>query len=96
MNERIFPRWLVGLVLMGMVVTLAFAVMVISSSVGSSGMNGYSHSLLEQDRVMTEQMAVQSSMGPEGMLQRSQDPAYVSALEEHVRQFDRMVGGRTP
>lgn len=95
MTERIFPRWLIGLVLTGVVVSLTFIVLVISSSVGSLGMNGYSHSVLEQDRVMTEQMAWQSSMGPDGMLQRSQDPAYIRALEEHVRQFNRSVG-QTP
>ncbi len=93
MTERIFPNWFVGLVLTGMVVSLTFVVLVISFSVSSSSVSGYSHSLLEQDRVMTEQMAVQSTMGEDGMLQRSQDPAYVRALEEHIRQFDRMVGG---
>lgn len=95
MTERIFPRWLVGLVLTGMVVSVAFVVLVITSSVSPSSLSGYSHSILEQDRWMTEQMAVQSSMGEDGMLQRSRDPAYVRALEDHVRQFDRMVG-RTP
>lgn len=92
MTERIFPTWLVGLVLTGMVVSLAFVALVIASSVSPSSLSGYSHSILEQDRVMTEQMAVQSSMGEDGMLQRSRDPAYVRALEDHVRQFDRMVG----
>jgi hypothetical protein len=85
----------VGLVLTGTVVSLTFVVLVISSSVSSSSMSRFAHALLEQDRVMTEQMAVQSDMGEDDMLQRSQDPAYVRALEEHVQQFDRAVG-RTP
>ena len=86
-------RWLVSLVATGMVVSFIVVVLLmVSSSGGSSSMSGYTHSLLEQDRAMTEQMAVQSSMGEGGMLQRSQDPAYLRALEEHIRQFDRMVG----
>ena len=89
-------RWIVGLVATGMVVSWTVIVLAMTlSSADSSSMGGYPHSLLEQDRRMTEQMALQSTMGEDGMLARSQDPAYVSALEEHVRQFDRMVG-RTP
>lgn len=44
---------------------------------------------------MTERTAVQTYMAEEGMLERSEDPAYVQALEEHIRRFDRMLG-RTP
>ena len=55
----------------------------------------YPHWLPERDRAMTERMAVQTSMAEEGMLARSADPAYIEALEDHVRWFDRMLG-RTP
>lgn len=89
-------RWILGLVATGMVISWTVIVLAMASSSGdSSRVDGYPHSLLEQDRRMTEQMAVQSSMGENGMLARSQDPAYIRALEEHVRQFDRMLG-RTP
>jgi len=96
MVERLFPKWLVGLVITGLVVFTTFVVLaVLSFSEPSSGENVYPQSLLERDRVMTERMAVQSMMGEDGMLERSQDPEYVRALEEHTRQFDRMLG-RTP
>lgn len=89
-------KWLVGLIGTGVVVLVAFVVLVIAfGQPGASTHPAYPHSLLERDRVMTERMAVQTYMAEEGMLQRSADPAYVAALEDHVRWFDRMLG-RTP
>ena len=57
----------------------------------------YSHALLEGDLMMTQRMGTdaQAPMGSDGMLTRSQDPAYLRALEEHSAQIDRMLG-RTP
>ena len=85
-------KWLIGLVTTGFVVMVTFVVLAISFSPSSSAVGSYSHSQLEADRVMTEQMAVQTAMGPDGMLQRSADPGYVKALEQHVQQFNRMIG----
>lgn len=85
-------RWLVALVTTGFVVIVTFVVLAVSLSSSSTEMGSYSHSQLEADRVMTEQMAVQTAMGPDGMLQRSTDPGYVQALEQHIRQFDRSIG----
>ena len=62
---------------------------------------GFSHEQLEADRVMTQQMGSYAGPGMEavmpanGMLARSQSPAYVRALEWHQYEIDRMVG-RTP
>lgn len=58
----------------------------------------FSHDQLEADRVMTQQMSV--AVGPtmdgqmvsNGMLARSANDAYVRALEQHVYEFDRMLG----
>lgn len=85
-------KWLIGLVTTGFVVFSTFVVLAIVSSPSSSGLDSYSHLQLDADRVMTQQMAVQSAMGPDGMLQRSADPAYVKALEQHIQQFNRMIG----
>lgn len=59
------------------------------------------HDQLEMDRAMTQQMAFMSGpgmdalMGSYGMLKRSSSEDYLRALEEHSRQFDRMLA-RTP
>ena len=52
---------------------------------------------------MTEQMSVPDASGPmfdgtviDDQLRRSQDPAYVAALEAHQREIDRMLGRVTP
>ncbi len=86
-------RWLIGLIGTGIVVLIAFVILVAATYEPRRGDHSpYPHSLLEADRVMTERMAVQTSMAEEGMLARSADPVYLEALEEHVRWFDRMLG----
>lgn len=58
----------------------------------------FSHEQLEADRVMTLQMAtgadpaMDSSMQTSGMLARSQSSAYVAALEQHTRIYNKMAG----
>ena len=56
--------------------------------------NGFSHSQLEADRIMTQRMGAQAQMpmSLDGMLGRSSDPAYVRALEQHNAEIDRMLG----
>lgn len=86
-------KWLIGMATAGILVVVTYVVLAVSSSPGpGSTIRGYPHWLLEQDRAMTQQMAVQISMGPDGMLERSADPGYVKALEEHTYQFNRMLG----
>ena len=55
---------------------------------------GFSHQQLEADRVMTERMGTvrQMPMGTDSMLERSADPIYVRALEQHASDVDRMLG----
>lgn len=59
-----------------------------------SASSTYSHSLLENDLMMTQQMSVEAQMpmGGDGMLTRSRDPGYLRALEQHSAQVDRMLG----
>ena len=85
-------KWLMGLVTTGFVMMVTAIVLATSFSQPSEGVGSYSQSQLEADRVMTEQMAVQTSMGPDGMLQRSADPGYMRALEQYIQQFNRMSG----
>jgi len=89
----------VGLLGTGTIVFIAFVVLVVANSPGRSGpMGGFSHSQLEADRVMTEQMAsvvgpgMESQMAANGMLERSANGAYLQALEQHMYQVDRMFG----
>ncbi len=56
-------RWLIGLVTTGFVVMVTFVVLAIAYSPASTGFGSYSHSQLEADRVMTEQMAAQTVWG---------------------------------
>ena len=86
-------KWFVsGLVTTGFLVVVTFVVLAVSLSQPSEGMSAYSHSQLDADRAMTQQMAVQTTMGESGMLQRSADPGYLKALEQHVQQFNGMFG----
>jgi len=89
----------VGLLGTGVIISVAFATLAITSSVAGSGsMGGFSHAQLEADRIMTEQMAsvvgpgMQSQMTTNGMLERSANDAYLRALEEHIYGVDRMLG----
>ena len=88
-----------GLLGTGLVASVVFAALAIANSSGSSGpMGGFSHAQLEADRLMTEQMAsvvgsgMQTQMATNAMLQRSQNGAYLRALEQHTYQVDRMLG----
>lgn len=82
----------------GMLVSMAFFALAITSSGGTGPMNGFSHGQLEADRIMTEQMAsvvgagMQSQMTTYGMLERSTNESYLRALEQHVYEVDRMLG----
>ena len=89
----------VGLLGIGTIVVVAFVALAITDSAGGSGpMGGFSHSQLEADRIMTEQMAtvvgpgMESQMAANGMLERSANDAYLRALEQHMNQVDRMLG----
>jgi hypothetical protein len=87
-----------GLIGTGSVVVVLFIAAAFATASAPAPTMGFSHAQLEADRQMTQQMAVsvdpgmQALMGQDSMLQRSANPAYVRALEEHIRQFDRMLG----
>ena len=88
-----------GLVGTGMIVAAAFVVLAIVNTEGRPPMSGsFSHAQLEADRIMTERMAsvigpgMQSQMTTDPMLERSDNDAYLRALEQHVYQVDRMLG----
>ncbi len=87
-----------GLIGTGSIVVVLFIAAVFATTSAPTSTMGFSHAQLEADRQMTREMAVavdpgmQALMAQDGMLQRSADPAYVRALEEHIRQFDRMLG----
>jgi hypothetical protein len=92
-------KLVVGLLGTGVIVSVAFVALTITSSVGGSGpMGGFSHSQLEADRIMTQQMAsvvgpgMESQMTTDRMLERSANDAYLRALEQHTYQVDRMLG----
>lgn len=53
----------------------------------------YSHEVLQQDALMTQQMSTPDAPvhRNDAQLQRSQDPGYVRALEEHQEDIDRML-----
>lgn len=58
----------------------------------------YNHAQLQTDAAMTQGMSTPNASGPmqsgkiqEPMLQRSQNPAYVKALEQHQAEIDRML-----
>lgn len=91
-------KWLIGLVTTGFVVLVTFLVLAVTMSEPAPSSGMFPHSLLEADRVMADRMAVdvgtgmQYTMAGNGMLERSSNPAYLRTLEEHTRQFDRMLG----
>lgn len=53
----------------------------------------YTHELLQLDAVMTQQMSAPNAPvhTDDAQLQRSQDPGYVRALEQHQEAIDRML-----
>ncbi|HEX6581782.1 MAG TPA: hypothetical protein VF195_13055 [Actinomycetota bacterium] len=65
---------------------------------GRHDLPSFSHEQLEADRVMTQQMG--TDVGPsmavqmpgDGMLKRSSSEAYVEALEQHTRTYNKMAG----
>ena len=82
------------------VVTSSLAFFPIAASVSQPALTSgiFSHDQLDADRAMTQQMAVvvgpgmDAQMVSDGMLARSANAAYTSALEQHVAEFDRMLG----
>ena len=95
-------RFLVPVLLVGILTLGAFAVAAtILPDPRPAPVTGFSHQQLEADRLMTQQMGsyvgsgMDAAMPANGMLARSQGPAYPRALEQHQYEFDRMVG-RTP
>lgn len=67
-----------------------------------SAVSSYSHNELQRAADMTDQMSApsantgsQAHAGDE-QLQRSQDPGYVDALEQHQADLDRMLAQGTP
>ena len=86
------------------VITVAVFVAVALAGPRSTPMStGYPHEQLQADLRMTEQMSVPAASGPmfdgalvDDQLRRSQDPAYVAAIETHQREIDRMLGCATP
>lgn len=82
----------------GCVVVVLFVAPAFATPSVPAGTEGFSHAQLEADRVMTQQMALsvdpgmQALMEQDSMLQRSANPAYVRALEDHIRRFDRTLG----
>ena len=97
-SESFGSKALGGLIGTGSVVVVLFIAAAFATASAPASSMGFSHAQLEADRQMTQQMAVsvdpgmQALMGQDSMLQRSANPAYVLALEEHTRQFNRTLG----
>lgn len=73
------------------------------STGGSPVATGYSHEDLQADANMTQQMSAPNASGPmhpddqtNQMLERSQKPAYLRALEQHQQGLDQMLARPTP
>ena len=94
--------WSLGIVIA--VVTVAvFVAAARTGPTSTPAPAGYPHAQLQADLQMTQQMSVPGASGPmfsgavvDDLLRRSQDPAYVAALEAHQREIDRMLGRTTP
>jgi len=96
-------KWLIWLV--GLWLALLMAVVVLAVVKGGptspNPVHGYPANVVATDWAMTQQMA--TSVGPGmdaqmqsySMLQRSQDPNYLAALEAYGYQIDKMLG-RSP
>lgn len=98
-GEFFSSKLLGGLVGTMVLALVLFGAAAFASATAPTSVMGFSHAQLEADRIMTQEMSVSTDPGMEAlmaqqnsMLQRSSNPAYVQALEEHVRQFDRMLG----
>ena len=91
-------KWLIGLVTTGFVVFVTFLVLVLTMSEPAPSSGMFPHSMLEAHRVMTDRMALdvgtgmQLTMAGNGMLERSSNPAYLRALEEHTYWFEKSLG----
>ena len=72
------------------------------STGGSPAPSGYSHEDLQSDLNMTQQMSTPNANTDsqyhtnDAQLERSQDPGYVRALEQHQADIDRMLGRGSP
>lgn len=73
-----------------------------SPSTPPAVVSGYSHEDLQPDADMTRQMSAPNantesqSHTADPQLERSKDPAYLRALEQHQRDEDRMLARPTP
>ncbi len=78
--------------------SVAFVPFAVAVSDSPSAAPTFSQAQLEADRVMTQQMAtvvgpgMDAQMASNGMLERSANGAYLSALQEHITRFDQMTG----
>lgn len=84
----------VGTMLLLLILTFRLFAALPDAGTRNFPLNGFSHSQLEADRIMTQRMGTQAQMPMsfDGMLRRSSDPAYVRALEQHNAEIDRMLG----
>lgn len=92
-------RFLASLLGLGAAAFIGITVVATLGSATPSAPTGdFSHAQLEADRLMTQEMAtvvgpgMDAQMRSDGMLARSASDAYLRALEEHIREVDRMVG----
>jgi hypothetical protein len=89
--------------LFALAVAVVIAVFVASAAAGPrespAVIGGYTHTQLQSDADMTQQMSVPGAAGPmtngslvDDQLRRAQqDPAYLAQLEAHQRQIDQML-----
>jgi len=90
-------------ILIAVVTVAVFVVAARTGPTATSAPTGYPHAQLQADLQMTQQISAPGASGPmsngavaDDQLRRSQDPAYVAALEAHQRQTDRMLGRAAP
>lgn len=101
-----FTKLVVGPALMlGAVVGLAFLTTPddpAGSKPPASSTATYTHEMLQSDADMTQQMSAPSANTSsqahrhDAQLARSQNPAYVDALEQHQAALDQMLANPTP
>ncbi len=96
-------KWLISVVDFWLALLMAVVVLVVVKGGPRSPnpVHGYPASIVAADWAMTQQMAtsigpgIDAQMQSSGMLQRSQDPHYLAALEAYGHQIDKMLG-RSP
>ena len=98
-------KWFLGIVALYLATLLAAGILVAVNlgrgPASPTPSHVYSSEVIAADYAMTQEMAISGGPGMDarmqsyGMLDRSQDPSYLAALEAYSRQIDRMVG-RSP